>query len=268
MALQSPCDRFSTWRDISIMVNVCFNLPGIKWGDLPLSSKQDESRFCAFVDTCGLKQINKIPLTLHENILDLVLTNTPYLYSDVAECDSSLSSDHAVVTFQVNQRVNLPEINSRLIYDYKRTNVNGLIKDLCDTELSMLVQHAPNINDAWTEWLEAVDSCIERNVPKRVVKHSKGPPWVDHELRSLQKAKLKAHRRAKRSEKVSDRTAYRKLRNTAQSTSHKKHKSFIQELGLSVKTSPKKFWSYVKSKTGSGVMPQDMFLKGEKVTNP
>ena len=141
-------------------------------------------------------------------------------------------------------------MNSRLIYDYKRTNVNGLIKDLCDTELSTLVQHAPNINDAWTEWLEAVNSCINRNVPKRVIKHSKGPPWVDHWLRSLQKAKLKAHRRAKRSEKVSDWTAYRKLRNTVQSTSHKKHKSFIPELGLSVKTNPKKFYSYVKSKNG------------------
>ena len=60
-----------------------FNLPGIKWGNLPLSSKRDESRFCELVDTCGLKQINKIPSTIHGNILDLVLTNTPYLYSDI-----------------------------------------------------------------------------------------------------------------------------------------------------------------------------------------
>ena len=109
-----------------------------------------------------------------------------------------------------------------------------------------------------TEWLEAVSSCIDRNFQERVIKHSKG--------RSLQKDKLKAHRRAKRSEKVSDWTAYRKLRNTVQSTSHKKHKSFIKELGLSVKTNSKKFWSYVKSKTGSGVMPQD--LKKRKVVNP
>ena len=186
---------------------------------------------------------NKIPSTIHGNILDLVLTNTPYLYSDVLESDCCLSSDHAVLTFQINERVNLPKINPRFIYDYKRTDVNGLIKDLCDTELLALVQHAPSVNDAWTEWLGAVNNCIDRNVPKRVIKHFKGPPWVDQELRSLQKAKLKANRCAKRSEKVSDWTAYRKLRNLVQSTRHKKHKSFIQELGLSVKKNPKKIWS-------------------------
>ena len=26
MALQSPCDRFSTWCDISIMVNLCYGV--------------------------------------------------------------------------------------------------------------------------------------------------------------------------------------------------------------------------------------------------
>ena len=73
---------------------------------------------------------------------------------------------------------------------------------MCVCELLALVQHAPSVNDACSE---AVSSCIERNVPKRVIKHFKGPPWVDQELRSLLKAKLKANRSAKRSEKVSGR---------------------------------------------------------------
>ena len=64
-----------------------FNLPGIKWGDLPLSSKQDESRFCELVDTCGLKQNKQISTTIHGNISVQVFTNTSYLYSDVVECN-------------------------------------------------------------------------------------------------------------------------------------------------------------------------------------
>ena len=138
----------------------------------------------------------------------------------------------------------------------------------CDTELLALVEHAPSVNDAWTEWLEAVNSCIDRNALKRVIKHFKEPPLDNQVLRSLQKAKLKANRCAKRSEKVSDWTTYRKLRNLVQSTCHKNHKSFIQELGLPIKTNPPKIWSYVKSKTGSGAMFQDMFLKGEMLSTP
>ena len=91
------------------------------------------------------------------------------------------------------------------------------------------------------------------------------PPWVDQELGSLRKAKLKANRCTKRSEKVSDWTAYRKLKNLVQSAWHKKHKSG-HLAGLSVKTNPPKIWSNVKSKTGSGGMPQDMCLKGEKLS--
>ena len=124
------------------------------------------------------------------------------------------------------------------------------------------------VYNAWREWLEAMSNCIGRNVQKRVIKHFKGSPWVDQEFGSLEKAKLKANRCAKRSEKVSDWTAYRKLTNLVKSKWHKKNKSFIQELGLSVKTNPKKCWSYVKSKTGSGAMPQDKFLKGEKLSTP
>ena len=60
-----------------------------------------------------------------------------------------LCSDHAVLTFQINEGVNLPKINPRFIYDSKRTDVNGLIKDLYDTELVALVQDAPSVNDAW-----------------------------------------------------------------------------------------------------------------------
>ena len=47
-----------------------------------------------------------------------------------------------------------------------------------------------------------------------------------------------------------------------------KHKYFIHEFGLSIKTNPYIVWSYVKSKTGSGAIPQDMFLRGEKLSTP
>ena len=66
--------------------------------------------------------------TIHVNIIDLALPNTPYLNSDTSECDCSFSSDHAVL------KLNLPKMIPRLIYDFKRTFVNGLINDLCDTE--------------------------------------------------------------------------------------------------------------------------------------
>ena len=42
--------------------------------------------------------------------------------SDGLECGCSLSSDDAVLTFQINKRVNLPKLNSRFI-KFITTNV-------------------------------------------------------------------------------------------------------------------------------------------------
>ena len=39
-----------------------------------------------------------------------------------------------------------------------------------------------------------------------------------------------------------------------------KHQLFIQNLRNEVNSKPKKFWSYVKSKTGDRVIPSDMIF--------
>ena len=55
-------------QQISLCLLGDYNLPGIKWGDIPLSSKQEETYFCELVDAYGLKQINKIHPTTDGNI--------------------------------------------------------------------------------------------------------------------------------------------------------------------------------------------------------
>ena len=79
-------------------------MPDVQWSDCPSSNNIEQNNFCDTLNTYGLVQINAIPSTKHGNILDLVITNTPHLFSNIEECDSSVMSDHIVLSFSIYER--------------------------------------------------------------------------------------------------------------------------------------------------------------------
>ena len=62
------------------------------------------------------------------------------------------------------------------VYDFKRTDMEGFIKQLSSVDLQTIVQLAPDMDAAWSEWLSHINKVIENKVPKRLVNHSWGPP--------------------------------------------------------------------------------------------
>ena len=106
-----------------VCVLCAFNMPDVQWSDCPSSNDIEQSNFCDTLNTYGLVQINAIPSTKHGNILDLVITNTPHLFSNIEECDTSFMSDHVVLSFSIYERFKYIRDTSRLMYSYKHTNV-------------------------------------------------------------------------------------------------------------------------------------------------
>ena len=88
-----------------------FDMPGVQWSDCPSSNNIEQSNFCHTINTYGLVQINAIPSTKHDNILDLVITNTPHLFSNIKECDTSFMSDHVVLSFSFMKGLSIHEIH-------------------------------------------------------------------------------------------------------------------------------------------------------------
>ena len=128
-----------------------------------------------------MAQINAIPSTKHGNIFDLVITNTPHLFSDIEECDTYFMSDDVVLSFSIYERFKYTRDTARLMYSYKHTDVNGLIDDLINSKLLSIVQLANNVDDTWSEWFRLVNDAIDKNVPKRIVKNNYFPAWADSE---------------------------------------------------------------------------------------
>ena len=78
-----------------------FNAPDINWNSVvPLSSYQPSVTLCDLINDFGLIQLVQDP-TRVDNILDLLLTNTPAILDHVNVTDGLCGSDHDSVVFDV-----------------------------------------------------------------------------------------------------------------------------------------------------------------------
>ena len=201
-------------------------------------------------------QLNRVSSNQTGNLLYLVITNCPLL-SDVEICIVDFQSDHAV--FQIKAKAKKVKSTKQWVYDFKRTNVEGFIKQLSSVDLQTIVQFAPDMD-------MDINKLIENNVPKRLVNHSLCPPWGDHELCNAHKAKMKAHKRAERTGTKAAWAHYRQLRNETNKICKSKYVCFINELGNCTAENPKKFWSFAKTKTSERSIPQEMISDSIKLT--
>ena len=218
-------------------------------GKVNSSNITSQSMFCDVINQFSFQQLNTVASNVKGNMLDLVFTNAPEMFSNIAECPVELSSDHIVPNHSLEKG------NSRGVFNYKAADWAGLRQTLDETDLCELIRHDSDIDHAWEVWLSRVAGMVNDKVPKVTIKGQSGPPWIDSEIRHLHKVKHTAWCRAKRSNKSSDWSSFKKYRNKPKNNIKAKHKAFMAGIGQAVNHNPKRFWSYFKSKTKQKYIP-------------
>ena len=67
-----------------------FSMSDVHWSHCPSSKNLEQNIFCEMLNVYGLVKLNTIPSIKHDNILDLVISNTPHLSSPVEEYVTSV----------------------------------------------------------------------------------------------------------------------------------------------------------------------------------
>ena len=239
-----------------------FNIPSVNWkSELYSSNITSQSMFCDVINQFSFQQLNTVASNVKGNMLDLVFTNAPEMFSNIAKCPVELSRDHIVLIFSVLIPNHSSEKgNSREVFNYKAADWAGLRQALDETDLCELIWHDSDIDHAWEVWLSWVAGIVNDKVPKVTIKGQSGPPWIDSEVRHLHKVKHTAWCRANRSNKSRDWLSFKKYRNKLKNNIKAKHKAFMAGIGQAVNHNPKRFWSYIKSKTKQKNIPQTVKL--------
>ena len=206
----------------------------------------------------SLSQIVSSPTRTHVSgscsIIDLVLVPNSISASSVILPPVS-SSDHnsvlSTVSFRSTAHFNRqpPKRKIWLCHLADFDMANFLLSSIpWDTLLSSDLDLSWNI--VKNNFMRVIDHCI----PSKYSSPSSFPPWIDSDLKMKIKRRQKLFTQAKRFNSSSIRQTYCSLRNYITSTIRLKRFQFFRSLSSS---SPKKFWSYVRStrKTSSSVPP-------------
>lgn len=241
-----------------------FNLPSLKWNNLNISehaSPFDHSFLNTFTNLSLTQWIDQPTFFPSSNILDLVLTSESDRVLEVQIDPPFPACHHALIVF--SYLIVAQDLGSKTKYDdiglkrdwykgnYKKINIE--IKNVeWDYELAYL-----NTADSYTKFLRLMQPLIRDNIP--VKKKSKGilAPWERNIPKDLEKSKKDLWARYKQI-----RTHYGRHSHQTQDALNKffvvnqeikdyvfvQHCSYEEHLISLVKSNPKPFHSYIRSK--------------------
>ncbi|XP_071944903.1 uncharacterized protein [Antedon mediterranea] len=147
------------------------------------------------------------------SLLDLIIVNDELLIDEVSEYSPLGKSDHVILEFYLNCYCKIDDYQPNAIH-------------------------------------EATSANIPKTKPKDGIKKKrKSAVWMNTEALAKIKKKYHAWKRYTATKHYKDYEKYTKLRNAASKESKKAKRIFEKKLAKEVKTNPKCFWNYVRSKT-------------------
>jgi hypothetical protein len=189
-----------------------FNFPNIIWTDHDYHGFCEiEKEFINCLNDFNLIQMNNVLSNTKSHILDLVISNTPELFSEVANANVDFNTDHTVLSFTL-KAVSKVKHKKRYVYNYKAADFKDIKEQLTLSHLTEIVSNSDSVNDAWNKWYKTVINIVENNVPKVCVKHEFKLPWSDKEVKHLSNKKMTFWRKYKRSKSKKHYIRFKQLR--------------------------------------------------------
>ena len=254
-------------NNLNILLLGDFNLPQIVWfTPSPTCPDSLSSTFCAIIADYFLNQLVLQP-TREQNILDLVFITAPELVKDLEICQPVGGSDHCSIEFTLKLKFQRPERSCRFVYNYRAADWLGLREDFCNLQwdCSYLME---TVDDVWDAWKILFFQAVERNVPSKQLKPQRNAPWLNAELLKLIRKKRRLWKQAKSSGDPAKWVKYKRLSNSVKDHLNKAYWNYVNELTASLKTNPKKFWSFVKARTGKRSVASCIEYEGKRAYSP
>ena len=227
-----------------------FNYPGINWENEHISETTPViSPFIEAVQSCFLHQHVFKPTRYRDNqepsLLDLVFTNEEGMLQELTHRPGLGESDHECLNFLLNcykEEVDQKPTPNFLKGDY--ITIRGRLQGV--EWVQMLQGEFIESYSAFIQKLgEAMDGCI----PNRKTAKMRKSIYLTNEAMRKKDLKNKLWRRYKKTKSTYDYARYKGAKNSLRTLSRRLREEFEKSIAADSKSAPKKFWSYVKSRT-------------------
>ena len=228
-----------------------FNLPDVDW------SKKFVDPQCRY-STLSNQLINiTLDYNLHQvvtsptsenNILDLVLTNVPFLVQNASILPGLSDHDMVSVEFLISSvRIKQPR---RKIFLVQKGKFDLINEDLAEyyTSISKDMLESLSVNDLWINFKHVLSTTMEKYIPTKVISLNTNIPWFRQTHKHAARHRRRAYDKAKSTNSPSDWEVNRKLRRSLDRSLRKCRSEHLKAIGDNLMTSNSKpFWKFIKS---------------------
>ena len=250
---QKMCEILAeaTERDHSHMI-VCgdFNYPEIDWENEHVEESSPViHQFIETVQRSFLHQHIREPTRYRQNqepsLLDLVFTNEEGMLQELAHLPGLGESDHECLHFHLNC-YNL-ETEQKAVPNFLKGDFETIRKRLKKVNWHNALQGT--FLHAYNTFQELFGDAMKDCIPNRSNARKKKNIYMTNEALRKKDLKNRLWRRYKRTRSGYDYRQYVRSKNALRRLTRKLRTDFERSIAADAKTAPKKFWSYVNSKT-------------------
>ncbi|XP_069140986.1 uncharacterized protein [Argopecten irradians] len=233
-----------------------FNFKQIDWTSYTSNSgvQHPSSLFISKVKDCYLYQHVNQPTRFREgqqsNILDLIFTNEEGMIDNLTLNPGLGLSDHLLLSFNL---LTYTETHNKTCdvrrYNFLKGNYNRINDNLHKLDLTPL-EASSTIEETWNTFEDYLKKQIADNVPTyKLGNQSRRKPYISREAQDKIRKKSRLWTKYLHCKTTTNFDNYKKARNEATKALRLSKYSYEQDIASKIKTNPKLFWKYVRSKT-------------------
>ena len=238
------------------------NLNKVCWSDNTTSVNIQE-KFLNTFDDLNLDQLIDAPTHIKGNTLDILLTNSTNLISNIFVqgkneiCDST----HFGIEFDININISRKKAQKRKIFNFKKANWDKLNDSLKRVKWNGILKFC-DPNTAWFRFKTKLLELCHENIPTITIKSEFQPPWFDSDAHKLCKEKERLRAKYKVSKDPSDYQKFSKCRKDFKNLVQDKMRSNLNDDDSDPALVSKKFWSHVKKMSNCSRIPETVSYGG------
>lgn len=217
----------------------------------------------------GLTQMNSV-LNCNSKILDLVMVNDQGLLTSVFETIDSLvqvDAHHPALVIAVP--VSLPTLyepsldNTR--YDFRRADFN-LLNDALSSIDWQFLDSDRDLDVMVHLFSDKIRRVIDSHIPLQ--RPPPKPPWTNNRLRKMKRLKRAALRNYRHRRSLCSKRRFALASTTYKRYNHFLYARYVDRMQRSLRTCPKKFWNFVRTKRKEDGLPTSMNLHDLSANTP
>jgi len=238
-----------------------FNYNKITWNvDTDTTLPPHCREFIQVTSGFGLHQHNRNPSrALNNNILDLIFTNFPDKVSKIYSDIFHYTSDHYLLHFDLTTTIDHITHPKRTVFNFKRANYPQIKACITENNLTARIADEHQIDNKLSAWITGLKDIIKRHIPQITLKHEHTAPWIDSEvIKQIHKKDCKLTR-AKKLDTPNAWHNFAQLRNRLKNLIKQKHRDYLTSIFNNVTNNPKRFWTFIKSKSKSRGLPTFLY---------